>query len=117
MKPPQQFEMKEISVESMKWARSPFSFSLLCLVIGPEYLCYALNQSDIIYVIYIILQFRQFVCFYSELTMAPCDIFLCSVWPERLTVTNFELMFDVLFIIITIMLEELVEENIIAGAL
>ena len=57
------------------------------------------------------------MCFYSELTMAPCDIFLCSVWPERLTVTNFELMFDVLFIIITIMLEELVEENIIAGVL
>ena len=49
--------------------------------------------------------------------MASCDIFLCSVWPKRLTVTNFELMFYVLFIIITIMLEELIEENIIAGAL
>ena len=46
MKPPQQSEVKEISVESMKWARSPFRFSLLCLVIGPEYLCYALNQLD-----------------------------------------------------------------------
>lgn len=57
------------------------------------------------------------MCFYSELTMALCDIFLCSVWLERLTVTIFELMFDVLFIIITIMLEELIEENIIAGAL
>ena len=49
--------------------------------------------------------------------MASCDIFLCSVWLERLTVTIFELMFNVLFIIITIMLEELIEENIIAGAL
>lgn len=57
------------------------------------------------------------MCFYSELTMAPCDIFLCSVWLERLTVTIFELMFDVLFIIITIMLEELIEEKVIAGAL
>lgn len=57
------------------------------------------------------------MCFYFELTMTLCDIFLCSVWPERLTVTNFELMFDVLFIIITIMLEELIEENVIAGAL
>ena len=46
MKPPQQFEVKEISVESMEQSRSPFSFSLLCIVIGPEYLCYALNQSD-----------------------------------------------------------------------
>ena len=49
--------------------------------------------------------------------MASCDIFLCSVWLERLTVTIFELMFNVLFIIINIMLEELIEENIIAGAL